>query len=153
MRLFIDDERLPLPAENGKWTVVRDPEEAIKIIEANAASITHLSFDNDLQHELEGRHILSRIVGNPVQEGLEMPSLQELRVHSANGPSSEAMMLLAQNAVSAGILPPNVRIMRRSALKESYPIEESLLSAPEHVSSNGPNSLPLQGQSGTDIGR
>ena len=146
MRIFIDDERLPLPSEDGLWTVVRDPQEAIALIEAHFNSITHLSFDNDLQHELEGRHILSRIIGSPVQEGLEMPSLQEIRVHSANTPSAEAMMRLAENAVSAGILPAGVNVVRRSALDESYPIEDTLLSAPERVAPKGPNDLQRQEQ-------
>ena len=146
MRIFIDDERLPLPSEDGLWTVVRDPEEAIALIEAHSASITHLSFDNDLQHDLEGKHILGRIIGSPVQEGIEMPSLQEIRVHSANTVSAEGMMRLAENAVAAGVLPADVRVVRRSALYESYPIEESLLSAPERIAAKGPDDLHQQEQ-------
>lgn len=127
MRLFIDDERLPLPAEANLWHVVRTPGEAIEALIENAARITHLSFDNDLQAATEGRHILAQILMTPQGCGLVLPELQELPVHSANVSAAEAMLSMARAGVRNGTLPPGVRVSLRSALHEAYPLDPAIL--------------------------
>ncbi|MEP3156897.1 MAG: cyclic-phosphate processing receiver domain-containing protein [Nitratireductor sp.] len=128
MRLFIDDERLPLLVEAHLWRVVRSPVEAIEALIENAELITHLSFDNDLQHPTEGRHILKQILMTPTGCGIVLPELQELRVHSANVPAAEAMLSMARAGVRNGALPPGVRVSLRSALHEAYPIDPEIAS-------------------------
>ena len=123
MRLFVDDERLLLASELNRWIIVRKPEAAILMIVEHAPIITHISLDNDLQSPIEGRHILAKIIGTPVDEPIELPVLEEIRIHSANGPAASAMMAAAVAAKRCGVLRPSVRIMRRSALDEDYPID------------------------------
>ena len=60
MRLFVDDERLPLASECDLWTIVRRPEGAILMIVEHAPIITHISLDNDLQSPIEGDTFLPR---------------------------------------------------------------------------------------------
>ena len=123
MRLFVDDERLPLASELNLWTIVRRPEAAILMIVEHAPIITHISLDNDIQSSIEGRHILARIIGTPVNEPIDLPALEEIRIHSANGPAASAMMAAAIAAKRCGVLRPLVRITRRCALDEEYPID------------------------------
>lgn len=121
MRLFVDDERLPLASECNLWAIVRRPEAAILMLVEHAPIITHISLDNDLQSPIEGRHILAKIIGTPVDEPIYLPVLEEIRIHSANGPAASAMMAAAVAAKRCGVLRPLVRITRRSALDEDYP--------------------------------
>lgn len=121
--MFVDDERLPLASERNLWTIVRRPEAAIFIIDDRAPIITHISLDNDLQSPIEGRHILAKIIGSPVDGPIDLPMLEEIRIHSANGPAAAAMMVAATAAKRCGVLRPLVRITRRSALDEDYPID------------------------------
>ena len=123
MRLFVDDKRLPLASELNLWTIVRRPGAAILMIVEHAPIITHISLDNDLQSPTEGRYILAKIIGTPVDEPIDLPVLEEIRVHSANGLAASAMMAAAIAAKRCGILRPLVRITRRSALDEYYPID------------------------------
>lgn len=122
MKVFIDDERSPLKAEEGEWVIVRNPDAAIALIRENAPVITHISFDNDLGFEKEGRDILQAIVGTPAEEGIELPKLEEIRVHSANVVAARAMMDLARSAIKAGCLPSETRVVNRSALHEAYTV-------------------------------
>ncbi|WP_298847415.1 cyclic-phosphate processing receiver domain-containing protein [uncultured Salinicola sp.] len=120
MRIFIDDERMPLASEAGEWVIVRDPTTAFGVIRANAHLITHLSFDNDLGFETEGRDIMAELFGTPVVAPTALPRLVEIRVHSANIVANQAMLDLARSAQKATILMPDVTIVNRSALHEDY---------------------------------
>jgi hypothetical protein len=120
MRIFIDDERMPLASEAGDWVIVRDPQTAFAVIHANAHAITHLSFDNDLGCAVEGRDIMAELFGTPLVAPTPLPRLVEIRVHSANIVASQAMLDLARSAQKATILMPDVSIVNRSALHEDY---------------------------------
>ena len=123
MRLFVDDERLPLASECNLWAIVRRFEAAILMIVEHAPIITHTSLDNNLQSPIEGRHIPAKIIHTPVDEPIDLPVLEEIRIHSENGPAAAAMMAAATAAKRCGVLRPLVRIMRRSAPDEDYPID------------------------------
>lgn len=125
MKIFIDDERYPLRGEERDWVIVRDPVTALAIIRANAATITHISFDNDLGYDTEGRTILSMVLGTPVMAPMVMPRLEEIRVHSANTVANKSMIDLAQSAQQTGTLRQDVRIEQASALYTTYPTLES----------------------------
>ena len=43
MKIFIDDERMPLNEEIGDWVIARDPTTAFGLLNANAPFITHLN--------------------------------------------------------------------------------------------------------------
>ncbi|MAM39522.1 MAG: hypothetical protein CL949_13705 [Erythrobacter sp.] len=126
MRIFIDDERLPLPEEAGQWLVVRTAHAAITALREHAAEITHISFDNDLGGPAEGRDIMHHVVGTAMRAPLPLPNLQEIRIHSANIVAAKAMFELAHGAKAAGVIPAHVWIVSRSALHERYPIDEDL---------------------------
>lgn len=121
MKIFIDDERYPLKGEEGDWIIVREAQAAIDLIRANAAQVTHISFDNDLGCDLQGRDVMNAVLGTPVSAPIPLPRLVELRVHSANVPAFTAMMEIAQCARDNGVLRPNVRIEGASALYIVYP--------------------------------
>ena len=120
MKIFIDDERMPLDGEVGEWIIARDPTTAFGLLNANAPFITHLSFDNDLGYKVEGRDIMAQMFGTPEIRPLPLPRLVEIRVHSANTVANQAMLDLARSALKAGILLPGVTIENRSALHERY---------------------------------
>ena len=120
MKIFIDDERMPPKDEIGDWVIARDPKTACGLLNANAPFITHLSFDNDLGYEMEGRDIMAHIFGTPVVPPLPLPKLVEIRVHSANVVANSAMLDLARCALKSGVLLPGVTIQNRSALHERY---------------------------------
>lgn len=66
MNIFLDDERIPsdvfwLTLPSIEWVIIRTPEEFIKCITDNPLMITNISFDNDIQHELEGYHLIKII--------------------------------------------------------------------------------------------
>lgn len=120
MKIFIDDERMPIDSEDGKWVIARDPQTAFGLLNANAAFITHLSFDNDLGYKTEGRDIMAQMFGTPEIRPLPLPRLVEIRVHSANTVANQAMLELARSAQKAGVLRADVVIENRSALYERY---------------------------------
>ena len=120
MKIFIDDERMPLASEEDEWVIVRDPQTAFAVIRANAHRITHLSFDNDLGFEIEGRDIMAEIFGTPLAAPTALPRLIEIRIHSANVVANQAMLDLARSAQKATLLMPDVTIVNRSALHEDY---------------------------------
>ena len=126
MRISVDDERLPLASECNLWTIVRRPEAAMLLLSEQAQVITHISLDNDLQSPIEGRHIVAKIIGTPIDDPIDLPLLEELRIHSANGPAATAMIASAMAAKRCGVLRPQVRITRRSALEEIYPLDPAL---------------------------
>lgn len=125
MKIFIDDERMPIETEEGEWVIIRDPDTAIKILNANSAFITHISFDNDLGFKTEGRDIMTQMFGTPEIAPMTFPRLIEIRVHSANTIACQAMIDLARSAQKAGILRCDVIIDKRSALYERYDTSES----------------------------
>lgn len=120
MKIFIDDERMPLP-DTGEWVIVRDPSTACAVIYQNAAAITHISFDNDLGFEMEGRDILRQLLGTPVVRPASLPRLEAIIVHSANTVANSAMVDLARDAQAKGVLRAEVAIIRNSALDVAYP--------------------------------
>jgi hypothetical protein len=120
MKIFIDDERMPLESEDGAWVIVRFAHTALNVIDANAHAITHISFDNDLADSLEGRDIMQRIFGTPAHAPIPLPRLEEIRVHSANTVAAREMIALARNALEAGVIQPGVNIIQMSALDHRY---------------------------------
>lgn len=127
MRIFLDDERAP-PTDEPDWLVVRSVPELLEIVSAHADEITEISFDNDLQTELEGRHALGRIVGDAFNPALHLPRLKRITVHSANVVAAEAMTAMVHAAVRHGQI-PTVEIRRRSALEYHYPIDGDIQSS------------------------
>jgi len=126
VKIFIDDERYPLREEQGEWVIVRTPLDALAVIEANAPWITHISFDNDLGFEIEGRDILQVIVGNHENKyPMVLPRLEEIRVHSANVVAAQAILDLARSAQKHGVIRADVNIVQRSALHEKYDMPSS----------------------------
>lgn len=98
MRIFLDDERLP-PAHEPDWLVVRSVPALLEMVSAHSAEITEISFDNDLQEELEGRHAVGRIVGDALNPAMRLPQLERLTVHSANIVAAEAMIAMIHAAI------------------------------------------------------
>jgi len=127
MKIFIDDERMPLRDEIGEWIIVREPKTAIDLIRANAPFVTHLSFDNDLGFELEGDDVMKALFGTPMTAPVRLPVLQEIRVHSANIVKNKAMIDRAVSARDAGVIGADVHIEARSALYERYQLLEHFI--------------------------
>lgn len=121
MKIFIDDERIPPRGEEADWVIVRDPKAAFAILHANSAHITHISFDNDLGFETEGRDIMQQVLlGTPVTRPVPFPRLEAIYVHSANTVAAQAMLDLAASGKKSGIIRKEVIIEGHSALYEKY---------------------------------
>lgn len=121
MRIFLDDERLP-PAHEPDWLVVRSVPALLEMVSAHSAEITEISFDNDLQEELEGRHAVGRIVGDALNPAMRLPQLERLTVHSANIVAAEAMIAMIHAAIRHEQIPA-VEVRKRSALEYDYPVD------------------------------
>jgi hypothetical protein len=121
VQIFIDDERLP---PDNTWTVVREGQTAIDLIRSNSNEITIISFDNDLGGELEGVDVLKAILGSPVEDGIELPRLETIIVHSANTVANREIRMKAEGARKAGRFPEALEILDRSALEYNYGIIE-----------------------------
>ncbi len=121
MRIFLDDERSP-PIDEPDWLIVRSVPALLDMVMAHSEDITEVSFDNDLQDELEGRHALGRIIGDALNPALHLPRLQRITVHSANIVASDAMIAMIAAAVRHNQIPA-IDIRRRSALEHDYPME------------------------------
>jgi hypothetical protein len=122
MKIFIDDERMPLPAEDGQWIIVRDGQQAINLIKANRFFITAISFDNDLGGPVEGADVLKAIVGNIFEDALDLPRLQEIRVHSANNIQARTIHNLTSDAIRDGKLSPGIEVRMMPATEYAYPL-------------------------------
>ena len=121
MRIFLDDERTP-PGDEPDWLIVRSVPALLEVVSAHSDEITEISFDNDLQADLEGRHAVGRIVGDAFNPAVNLPLLERLTVHSANVVAAEAMISMIHAAIRHGQIPA-VEVRRRSALEYSYPID------------------------------
>lgn len=65
--LFLDDERFP-PNDGRDWAIVRTVPAAVAWIVKHGLP-THLAFDNDLQHRLEGRHLAKWLIRRDFESG------------------------------------------------------------------------------------
>ncbi len=118
MKIFIDDERLPL-SEQSEWVVVRSADAALKIITENQHIITHISFDNDLGDDIkDGYWIMRQMFSGWERDIVVMPELCEIIVHSANVVAANNLMQLARSAR------PDINVARKSALEFNYPMTE-----------------------------
>lgn len=66
MNIFLDDERNPedvtwIMLPNVTWTVVRTPDEFLQTVTENPLKIDIITFDNDIQHQLEGYDLIKMI--------------------------------------------------------------------------------------------
>ncbi len=120
MRIFLDDERNP-PDDEPDWVIVRSAPVLLEMVSAHSYAIIEISFDNDLQADLEGRHALGRIVGDALNSPIHLPRLERITVHSANVVAAEAMMAMVHAAIRYGKIQP-IEVRRRSALEHRYPI-------------------------------
>lgn len=83
LALFLDDERFP-PRDGRQWDIVRTVPHAVAWIKRHGLP-SHLSFDNDLGHPLEGRHLAQWIVRVDMDhEGRWLPDDFSWYVHSQN---------------------------------------------------------------------
>lgn len=83
LALFLDDERFP-PLDGHEWVIVRTVPAAVAWIKANGLPV-HLSFDNDLQQRLEGRHLALWLVRTDAESGgTFLPDDFSWYVHSQN---------------------------------------------------------------------
>lgn len=81
--LFLDDERLP-PNDGRDWVVARSVAEAARWIRTHGLP-SHLSFDNDLQRRLEGRHLALWLIRQDAEaQGAFLPDDFSWYVHSQN---------------------------------------------------------------------
>ena len=129
MRIFLDDERLPI--EDGEpWFIARTVEEMFALIEQGSARgdpVTCISFDHDLgADETEAKHAVQRIIDTKIDQPNSYPSLDTIIFHTANIVEIENMAAKLRNAADAGIFPA-LTIKERSALFNSYPIDPEVL--------------------------
>lgn len=120
MRIFLDDERSP-PEDELDWIVVRSVHALLELISKHSGAVVEISFDNDLQSDLEGRHALGHIVGDALRPPADLPRLERITIHSANVVAAETMMAMVHAAIKHGQIRP-VEVRLRSALRHVYPI-------------------------------
>lgn len=117
--IFLDDERnFPLGED---WTVVRTVEDMLDLIDRLDGRIVEISFDNDLQQELEGVHGLTAIKERLLDDPTRLPSLERITVHSANNVAADAMVFDLLSYRRHGIM-PGIEIRRRPADGDLYPL-------------------------------
>lgn len=81
--LFLDDERFP-PSDGRDWVIVRTVAAAVGWIKHNGLP-SHVSFDNDLQNRLEGRHLAKWLIRKDAEAaGRFLPADFSWYVHSQN---------------------------------------------------------------------
>lgn len=81
--LFLDDERFP-PEDGREWAIVRTVPAAVAWIVRHGLP-AHLSFDNDLQRRLEGRHLARWLIRKDFEAGgTFLPDDFSWCVHSQN---------------------------------------------------------------------
>lgn len=100
--LFLDDERFPIfldieniehPSVN--WDIVRSVEDAIKWVEVNGFPDI-VSFDNDLQRELEGKDFAKYLSKLDLDTGT-MPEDFKFIVHSKNPVAKKDIVSILEN--------------------------------------------------------
>lgn len=124
MKIFIDDERMPLASDADGWVIIRSGRVAIDMIKANAPVVSLISFDNNLRGELDGDDVLKAIIGEDGQHSIPLPKLREIRIHTADTVMNRAMRNRAETAVRKGVLHPETVVINRSALWERYPMAD-----------------------------
>lgn len=86
MRLFIDDERNP---PSRKWEVARSLQ-AVEWYLDNIGTPLYISFDHDLGDEVPtGYDIAKMMVERSLNGALDMSSIRQINVHSANSVGAE----------------------------------------------------------------
>jgi hypothetical protein len=117
--IFLDDERnFPLGED---WTVVRTVEDMLDLIDRVDGRIVEISFDNDLQRDLEGIHGLTAIRERLLDDPKRLPSLERITVHSANSVAADAMVFDLLSYRKHGVFPA-FEIRRRPADGDFYPL-------------------------------
>jgi hypothetical protein len=124
MRLFLDDERLPIGP--GDWKVVRTVEDLFKAIaEANASGtpVDLISFDHDLgEGQTEAKHAVQKLIDMELDEpGRHFRSLKTVVFHTANISELQNMAAKMESAVREGVF-PKLNVVQRSALFTPYPV-------------------------------
>ena len=127
MRIFLDDERLPI--DDGKpWTIVRSISAFFKTIaEANAARdpVTVISFDHDLGPGGEaGRAIKKMLQMEQSEPGVHFPKLELVIIHTANAVQLKSMTETFITAAKEGLF-PHLVVQTKSALFTRYPISSA----------------------------
>ena len=114
MKLFLDDVR-PIP-EGDEWIIARGIHDFQIQIKTNGSGINLISFDHDLG---EGPNGLlpdgldcAKWLIDWLQDGGEMPQLQEISVHSMNPVGIVNIIQLFDSARRAGILSKNISLYR-----------------------------------------
>lgn len=117
--VFLDDERnFPFGEE---WTVVRTVEDLLDLIDRFDDRIVEISFDNDLQKELEGIHGLTAIKERLLDDPNRLPSLERITVHSANTVAAAAMVFDLTCYRKHGVI-GDIEIRVRPADGDLYPL-------------------------------
>jgi hypothetical protein len=92
LKIWLDDQRLPPPAFN-VWFKTRDGVDGLPdFVKANADHIEVISFDNSLGCHVEGHTLLNAIESMVCADGLRLPMLKELCVHT--GDSNQVMPMI-----------------------------------------------------------
>ena len=86
--IFLDDERFP-KTNFYDWIIIRSVEEAQEYVLKNGCT-SYISFDNDLQRELEGVHFAQWLIEQDLnQNGDFLPENFSFNIHSANPVASD----------------------------------------------------------------
>jgi hypothetical protein len=93
----LDDERLP-PPEFNVWFKTRDGVDGLpEFVKANAERVEVISFDNSLGCHVEGHTLLNRIEAMVCTDGLRLPMLKELCVHTGDSNQAKPMLYACDN--------------------------------------------------------
>lgn len=88
-KLYLDDERMPQTP--GPWVIVRSYAEFIKTIQQRGVP-RYISFDNDLQEEMEGKDCAKWLINNRYDlRGMGV------NIHSANSKAPEDIYTMISN--------------------------------------------------------
>lgn len=93
-RIWIDDERKPLPGYN-VW-VRNDFDHFKDYIDKTTDRIVELSFDHDLGHSLNGLQLIT-MIEEMVFNDVKFPKLNGIYIHTANGAARQPMLHAAKN--------------------------------------------------------
>ena len=86
--IFLDDERFP-KTRFYKWRIIRSVDQAMTHV-LKYGCPSYISFDNDLQQELEGVHFAQWLIEQDLnQNGNFLPENFSFNVHSANPVASD----------------------------------------------------------------
>lgn len=131
MRIFLDDERLPLDNDDS-WAIARTLDEfysLLKEAEVLCDPVTEISFDHDLGAGGEAKHAVQHMIDLELDEpGRHFPELRRVTIHTANTVELHNMAQRFQCAAREGIF-PGLEVCKKSALWTRYPIDEDLWQA------------------------